>query len=86
MASIQTDLIKSVLPDARIIPAQYCYQILDVINGKKIDYIDMEVGHKNKAHSKGGRTTLANSVCLCHGCNKRQGTDNWATFLRKQAD
>ena len=52
--------------------------------GKKIDYIDMEVGHKNKAHSKGGRTTLANSVCLCHGCNKRQGTDSWATFLRKQ--
>jgi len=51
---------------------------------KRIDFIDMEVGHKNKAHSKGGRTTLANSVCLCHGCNKRQGTDSWATFLKKQ--
>lgn len=51
---------------------------------KKIDFIDMEVGHKNKAHSKGGRTTLGNSVCLCHGCNKRQGTDSWATFLKKQ--
>lgn len=52
--------------------------------GKRIDFIDMEVGHKNKAYSKGGRTTLANSVCLCHGCNKRQGTDSWATFLKKQ--
>ncbi|UCC17291.1 MAG: hypothetical protein JSU58_01735, partial [Dehalococcoidales bacterium] len=30
------------------------------------------------------RTTLANSVCLCHGCNKRQGTDSWETFQKKQ--
>jgi len=52
--------------------------------GKGIDFIDMEVGHKNKAYSKGGRTTLTNSVCLCHGCNKRQGTDSWTTFLKKQ--
>jgi hypothetical protein len=49
---------------------------------KKIEFDEMEVGHK-KAHSKGGRTTYENSVCLCHRCNKLQGTDDWATFLKK---
>lgn len=52
--------------------------------GKKIDFIDMEVGHKNEDFSLGGRTTLANSLCLCRDCNKRQGTDSWATFQKKQ--
>jgi len=39
--------------------------------GKKVEYIDMQVGH-NTAWSKNGRTTLKNCVCLCYGCNKRQ--------------
>jgi hypothetical protein len=52
--------------------------------GKKIDYIEMEIGHKNKIYSLGERTTLANSVCLCHACNKLQGMDSWATFQKKQ--
>lgn len=52
--------------------------------GKKIDYIEMEIGHKNKIYSSGERTTLANSVCLCHACNKLQGLDSWATFQKKQ--
>jgi len=51
--------------------------------GKEIDFDEMQVGHK-KAWSKGGRTTLRNSVCLCYRCNKLQGTDSWATFLKKQ--
>lgn len=51
--------------------------------GKKIDFDEMQVGHKT-AWSRGGRTTLKNSVCLCYRCNKLQGTDSWATFLRKQ--
>ena len=50
---------------------------------KKIDFDEMQVGHKN-AYSKGGSTSLRNSVCLCYRCNKLQGTDSWATFLRKQ--
>ena len=41
------------------------------------------MGHKN-AWSRGGRTTLKNSVCLCYRCNKLQGTDSWTTFLKKQ--
>jgi hypothetical protein len=50
--------------------------------GKKIDYTEMQVGHKT-AYSKGGSTTLRNSVCLCYKCNKLQGTDSWSTFLKK---
>ena len=51
--------------------------------GKKIEFDEMQPGHKT-AWSKGGRTTLKNSVCLCYRCNKQQGTDSWATFLKKQ--
>lgn len=51
--------------------------------GKRIrDSTEMQVGHK-RAYSKGGATTLANSVCLCYGCNKMQGTDSFATFKKK---
>ena len=51
--------------------------------GKKIEFDEMQVGHKT-AWSRGGRTTLKNSVCLCYRCNKLQGTDSWATFMKKQ--
>ena len=51
--------------------------------GKKIDLGDMQAGHKQAA-SKGGKATISNSVCLCYGCNKRQGTDSWTVFRKKQ--
>ncbi len=51
--------------------------------GKPIDFDEMQVGHKT-AWSKGGNTTFKNSVCLCYRCNKLQGTDSWAVFLKKQ--
>jgi hypothetical protein len=50
---------------------------------KKIGFDEMQVGHKT-AFSKGGNTTFKNSVCLCYRCNRLQGTDSWATFLKKQ--
>ena len=50
---------------------------------KKLKIDVMAVGHK-KAWSKGGRTIFSNLVCLCLDCNKRQGTDSWPVFLRKQ--
>lgn len=49
---------------------------------KKIEFSEMEVGHK-KAASKGGKATWKNSVCLCHTHNKLQGTDSWETFMKK---
>jgi len=51
--------------------------------GKDIEFDEMQIGHKT-AWSKGGRTTFKNSVCLCYRCNNLQGTDSWATFLKKQ--
>lgn len=50
--------------------------------GKKIDFTDMQVGHKT-AFSKGGGTTIKNSAALCYSCNRLQGTDSWATFIKK---
>lgn len=50
--------------------------------GKKIDFDEMQAGHKNPA-SKGGSATLKNSVCICWKCNNNQGTDTWAVFMRK---
>ena len=50
---------------------------------REIEFSDMQVGHKT-AYSKGGSTSLRNSVALCYGCNKLQGTDSWETFQRKQ--
>ncbi|MBU3957970.1 MAG: HNH endonuclease [Nanoarchaeota archaeon] len=50
--------------------------------GRKIDFDEMHSGHKNAA-SKGGSATLRNSVCVCARCNKLQGTDSWATFMKK---
>ena len=50
--------------------------------GKELDYSEMQVGHKIAA-SKGGSASLRNSVCLCYRCNKLQGTDSWAVFLKK---
>ena len=50
---------------------------------KVVDYSSMQVGHK-KAWSRGGRTTMKNSVCLCYECNKLQGRDSWEKFQKKQ--
>ena len=50
--------------------------------GKKLDLSEMHSGHKNAA-SKGGSATLRNSACVCARCNKLQGTDSWATFMKK---
>lgn len=50
--------------------------------GRKIGFDEMHSGHKLAA-SKGGNATLRNSVCICARCNKLQGTDSWATFMKK---
>ena len=50
---------------------------------KKITFFEMHAGHKI-AHSRNGRTTLKNSVCLCYKCNHDQGNDSWEVFLKKR--
>ncbi len=49
--------------------------------GIDLDYPLMEAGH-DKAHSKGGKTTLTNSLCLCANCNKLQRTDSLKKFRK----
>jgi len=51
---------------------------------KEIEFVEMQIGHK-KAWSKGGKTTFSNCVCLCYACNRKQGCDSWAVFLKKQS-
>lgn len=51
--------------------------------GTEIKFSEMQVGHRT-AYSKGGSTTLKNSVALCYRCNKLQGTDSSEAFQRKQ--
>lgn len=50
--------------------------------GKRLGFSDMQVGHKT-AWSRGGSTTWRNSVCLCYKHNRLQGTDSFATLMKK---
>ncbi len=50
---------------------------------KEISFTEMEAGHK-QAYSRGGPTTLKNSVCLCPTCNRLQGTDSFEVFMKKR--
>lgn len=50
---------------------------------RNIEFSDMQVGHKT-AYPREGGTTLRNSVALFYGCNKKQGTDSWEVFQKKQ--
>lgn len=63
MASIQTDLIKTVLPDAKIIPAQYTYHIIDALNEKKIDYI-----YKSKTSFSKHYDDIIAPISISEGC------------------
>jgi MiaB-like tRNA modifying enzyme len=38
MASVQSDLIKSIVPDARLLPPQYVYHIIDVLDDKEVSF------------------------------------------------
>ena len=53
---------------------------------KKISFTEMQLGHKNRAFSRGGSTSTRNSACLCYGCNKKQGTDTWKTFQKSKVE
>ena len=50
--------------------------------GKTVDFHEMQIGHKT-AYARGGATSMRNSVVLCYGCNKLQGTDHWGKFQKK---
>jgi len=63
MASIQTDLIRSILPDAKLLSPQYSHHILDVIEDKDPSFTD-----KNKTlFSKYYENTIA-PISIAEGC------------------
>jgi len=63
MASIQTDLIRSILPGAKLLPPQYSYHILDILDDRKTAFID-----KNKTlFSKYYEDVIA-PISIAEGC------------------
>jgi MiaB-like tRNA modifying enzyme len=40
MASIQPNIIKSIIPEAKILPAQYSHHIIDLLQEKKVSFTD----------------------------------------------
>lgn len=63
MASIQTDLIRSILPDAKLLPPQYSYQIIDILGDKKPSFID-----KNKTLFSKYYEDVTAPVSIAEGC------------------
>jgi len=63
MASVQSDLIKKILPDATLLPPKYQHHIIDILNGKKTSHII-----KNKTlFSKYYEDVIA-PVSIAEGC------------------
>lgn len=63
MASIQNDLIRSILPDAKLLPPQYSYQIIDILGDKKPSFID-----KNKTLFSKYYEDVTAPVSIAEGC------------------
>jgi MiaB-like tRNA modifying enzyme len=63
MAAIQTELIRSILPDAKLLPPQYSYQIIDILRDKKPSFID-----KNKTLFSKYYEDVTAPVSIAEGC------------------
>jgi MiaB-like tRNA modifying enzyme len=63
MASIQPDLIKETLPEAKLLPARYPYQILNLIESKKIKYHE-----KNKTRHPRSYGEIIAPISIAEGC------------------
>ena len=63
MASVQVDLIKSILPKAIILPPQYSYHILDVLYNKETIFVD-----KNKTQFSKYYEDIFAPITISEGC------------------
>lgn len=63
MASVQTDLIKSIIPDAKILPPQYSHHIIDLLNDKKVFF-----NKKNKTIFSKHFDGLNAPISIAEGC------------------
>jgi len=63
MASIQSDQVKSILPNAKLLPPQYSYQILDIMNDKKTIF-----NIKNKTQFSKYYEDIFAPISIAEGC------------------
>ena len=63
MASAQPDLVKSITPDAKLLPPQYVYHILDVLEDKKVHF-----ERKNKTLIPKYYENIAAPLSIAEGC------------------
>lgn len=63
MASVQSDLVKSVLPKAILLPTQYSHHVLDVLNNKKTRFVD-----KNKTQFLKYYEDIFAPITIAEGC------------------
>jgi len=63
MASVQSDLIKSILPKAILLPPQYSHHVLDVLDNKKISFTQ-----KNKTQFSKYFEDIFAPISIAEGC------------------
>lgn len=63
MASVQSDLIKSVEPNAELLPPQYTHHVVDLVEGKSVPFIN-----KNKTCSPKYFGETAAPISISEGC------------------
>jgi MiaB-like tRNA modifying enzyme len=64
MASVQSDLVKSIVSDATLLPPQFSYQIIDVINNEKPVFEE-----KNKTNFSKSYEDIFAPISISEGCN-----------------
>jgi MiaB-like tRNA modifying enzyme len=64
MASVQSELVKSIVPDAILLPPQFSYQIVDVINNENPFFKD-----KNKTNFSKLFEDVFAPISISEGCN-----------------
>jgi threonylcarbamoyladenosine tRNA methylthiotransferase CDKAL1 len=63
MASAQSDLVKSIVPKAQLLPPQYVYSILDLLDGKKVSFKP-----RNKTLLPKYYANIAAPITIAEGC------------------
>ena len=63
MASVQSEKIKSIIPDADLLPPQYSHHIIDILDGKKTDFLE-----KNKTAFPKYFDDIFAPISIAEGC------------------
>jgi MiaB-like tRNA modifying enzyme len=64
MASVQSELVKSIIPNAILLPPQYSYQIIDVLNNEEPVFEE-----KNKTNFSKSYEDIFAPISISEGCN-----------------